>query len=151
MTHVKASGLESLKNPLNEHRLAFEHAIGAPSPSFVLTSSFRRHEVENTKQPRTAAKVCTCNHQAPGVFTFTSPASSHETAQRACALNISGSIGALTQAAPTQPFYQAYDRAAVTLSSEFYITQLGAKKLMKDVFEQHHGKEVASATLKRKW
>ncbi|GFE50531.1 hypothetical protein So717_22840 [Roseobacter cerasinus] len=61
---------------------------------------------------------------------------------RARALVCAESIGDLIQAAPTQPFYLAQDRAAVTLSSEFGITQNAAKALMADVFEQAHGKEL---------
>ena len=55
------------------------------------------------------------------------------------ALECAESIGKLIQAAPTQPFYKAYDRAAVTLSREFGITQNAAKEMMQDVFNQHHG------------
>lgn len=58
------------------------------------------------------------------------------------ALDCAESIGALIQKAPTQPFYQAYDRAAVTLAKEFGITQTGAKQLMKDIYQQHHGREL---------
>ncbi|MGC3939939.1 hypothetical protein ACOTTU_19205 [Roseobacter sp. EG26] len=61
---------------------------------------------------------------------------------QARALSCAASIGQLVQAAPTQPFYQAYDRAAVTLSAEFGITQVAAKSLMKDVFQQNYGKEL---------
>lgn len=58
------------------------------------------------------------------------------------ALDCAKTIGELIQAAPTQPFYQAHDRAAVTLAGEFGITQSAAKGLMKDVFEQHHGRDL---------
>ena len=58
------------------------------------------------------------------------------------ALDCAETIGQLIQASPTQPFYQAYDRAAVTLANEFGVTQNAAKALMKDVFEQHHGKDL---------
>ncbi|WP_299867710.1 hypothetical protein [uncultured Roseobacter sp.] len=58
------------------------------------------------------------------------------------ALDCAESICELIQAAPTQPFYMAYDRAAVTLSAEFGITQNAAKALMTEAFEQHHGKEL---------
>ncbi|MDA5556059.1 hypothetical protein [Shimia sp. MMG029] len=58
------------------------------------------------------------------------------------ALVCAESIGELIQAAPTQPFYLAQDRAAVTLSAEFGITQNAAKALMSEVFEQTHGKEL---------
>ena len=51
-------------------------------------------------------------------------------------------IGTLIQKAPTQPFYQAYDRAAVTLAREFGITQTGAKALMKETFQTHHGEDL---------
>ena len=71
---------------------------------------------------------------------------------RARALTCAETIGDLVQAPPTQPFYQAYDRAAVTLSKELGITQSGAKVLMKESFEaQHnadlyqHGKEIEEA------
>lgn len=45
--------------------------------------------IQSKKSPR-AAEVCNCNHAAPGAFTFTSPAFSQETAQRAKALGLSG-------------------------------------------------------------
>jgi len=57
-------------------------------------------------------------------------------------LRCAQSIESLIQAAPTQPFYQAYDRAAVTLANEFGVTQVAAKALMKDSFEQHHSKDL---------
>uniref|UniRef100_UPI0026245742 hypothetical protein n=1 Tax=uncultured Sulfitobacter sp. TaxID=191468 RepID=UPI0026245742 len=44
--------------------------------------------------------------------------------------------------APTQPFYKAYDRAAVTLAKELNITQLGAKAMMKDAYHQQHGTDL---------
>lgn len=55
------------------------------------------------------------------------------------ALDCAESIGQLIEKAPTQPFYKAYDRAAVTLAKELNITQLGAKAMMKDAFQQQHG------------
>ena len=58
------------------------------------------------------------------------------------ALDCAEAIGDLIQAPPTQPFYQAYDRAAVTLANELKITQPGAKALMKEVFQEHHQKEL---------
>lgn len=58
------------------------------------------------------------------------------------ALDCAETIEQLIQAAPTQPFYQAYDRAAVTLSAEFAITQSAAKAMMKETFEAHHGKDL---------
>ncbi|WP_338469237.1 hypothetical protein [Roseobacter fucihabitans] len=58
------------------------------------------------------------------------------------ALDCAKSIGALIEAAPTQPVYKAYDRAAVTLSAEFGITQVAAKEMMQEAFKQHHGKEL---------
>ena len=61
---------------------------------------------------------------------------------RARALVCAESIGELIQAAPTQPFYLAQDRAAVTLSAEFGLTQNAAKALMSEVSEQTHGKEL---------
>lgn len=58
------------------------------------------------------------------------------------ALACAETIGELIQAPPTQPFYQAYDRAAVTLAGEFGVTQNAAKALMKETFEQSHGKDL---------
>ncbi|MEL7444325.1 MAG: hypothetical protein AAGK02_00755 [Pseudomonadota bacterium] len=58
------------------------------------------------------------------------------------ALDCAEAIGQLIQAPPTQPFYKAYDRAAVTLAKELNITQTGAKALMKEVFEAHHQKDL---------
>ena len=58
------------------------------------------------------------------------------------ALDCAESIGPLIQAAPTQPFYKVYDRAAVTLSAEFGITQNAAKAMMKDAFELRHSRDL---------
>ncbi len=61
---------------------------------------------------------------------------------RARALTCAETIGELIQKAPTQPFYQAYDRAAVTLAKELNITQSGAKSLMKDEYQANHGRDL---------
>lgn len=61
---------------------------------------------------------------------------------RTRALACAETIGELIQKAPTQPFYQAYDRAAVTLSKELDITQSGAKSLMKDEYQANHGRDL---------
>lgn len=58
------------------------------------------------------------------------------------ALESAEAIGEMIQAEPTQPFYQAYDRAAVTMAGEFGITQNAAKGLMADAFKQRHGREL---------
>lgn len=63
-------------------------------------------------------------------------------AAQARALAQAETVGELIQAAPTQPFYQAYDRAAVALSRELKITQLGAKALMKDAYQAQHGRDL---------
>ncbi|WP_299825290.1 hypothetical protein [uncultured Roseobacter sp.] len=63
---------------------------------------------------------------------------------RARALVCAESIGDLIQAPPTQPSYLAQDRAAVTLSSEFGITQKVANALMAEEFEQKHGKKLST-------
>ncbi|MEM7530451.1 MAG: hypothetical protein AAF416_22930 [Pseudomonadota bacterium] len=61
---------------------------------------------------------------------------------RTRALVCAETIGALIQKAPTQPFYRAYDRAAVTLAGELKITQAGAKALMKEAYQAKHGREL---------
>ncbi|MEM6758179.1 MAG: hypothetical protein AAF601_01735 [Pseudomonadota bacterium] len=61
---------------------------------------------------------------------------------RTRALACAETIGDLIQKAPTQPFYQAYDRAGTTLSKELGITQNAAKSLMSEMFAQQHGKEL---------
>jgi len=58
------------------------------------------------------------------------------------ALVCAETVGELIQDAPTQPFYKAYDRAAVTLSAEFGITQNAAKAMMQDSFAEKHGKDL---------
>ncbi|MEM9098683.1 MAG: hypothetical protein AAGC79_09175 [Pseudomonadota bacterium] len=63
-------------------------------------------------------------------------------AAHARALACAETIGELIQAPPTQPFYQAYDRAAVTLATELQITQSGAKTLMKDAYSQAHNRDL---------
>lgn len=42
----------------------------------------------------------------------------------------------------TQPFYKAYDQAAVALSDTLSITQTGAKAMMKDAFAVKHGADL---------
>lgn len=64
---------------------------------------------------------------------------------RARALTCAETIGDLIQKAPTQPFYQAYDRAAVTLAKELDITQSGAKTLMKETFKEVHSRDLYEA------
>lgn len=61
------------------------------------------------------------------------------------ALECAEAIGDMIQQPPTQPFYQAYDRAAVTLSNEFGITQAGAKALMKDAYARRHQTDLYEA------
>ena len=61
---------------------------------------------------------------------------------RTRALTCAETIGDLIQKAPTQPFYQAYDRAAVTLAKELDITQSGAKTIMKDEYQANHGRDL---------
>lgn len=64
---------------------------------------------------------------------------------RSRALTCAETIGDLIQKAPTQPFYQAYDRAAVTLANELKITQTGAKTLMKEVYQAAHNRDLYDA------
>ncbi len=64
---------------------------------------------------------------------------------RTRALTCAETIGDLIQKAPTQPFYQAYDRAAVTLAKELDITQSGAKTLMKEAYQAAHGGDLYEA------
>ncbi|MEM8821473.1 MAG: hypothetical protein AAGE90_18440 [Pseudomonadota bacterium] len=61
---------------------------------------------------------------------------------RTRALVCAETIDELIQTAPTQPFYQAYDRAAVTLAGELKITQAHAKALMKETFKHAKGREL---------
>lgn len=51
-------------------------------------------------------------------------------------------IGEMIQTGQTMPFYQAQDRAAVTLAGEFGITQNGAKAFMSYAFKQQHGRDL---------
>ena len=41
-----------------------------------------------------------------------------------------------------QPFYQAHDRAAVTLAGEFGVTQTAAKDLMKETYRTAHNRSL---------
>ena len=61
------------------------------------------------------------------------------------ALECAETIASLIQAPPTQPFYQAYDRAALTMAQEFGITQTGAKSLVKDAYAGMHGRDLYAA------
>lgn len=47
-------------------------------------------------------------------------------------------IGKQIESGPDQPFYKAYDRAAVELADSLRITQSAAKTLMKDSFAAKH-------------
>lgn len=64
---------------------------------------------------------------------------------RSRALTSAETIGDLIREAPTQPFYQAHDRVAVTLARELGITQTCAKSLMKEAFEATHGRDLYAA------
>lgn len=71
---------------------------------------------------------------------------------RTRALDCAEGIEPAIQDGATMPFYQAYDRAAVSLSTEFGITQGAAKTLMKDTFKDRyasdlvkHGKDIEEA------
>lgn len=61
---------------------------------------------------------------------------------RTRALTCAETIPELIQKAPTQPFYRAYDRAALTLAAEFEITQAAAKTLMKECYQTAHGRDL---------
>lgn len=67
-----------------------------------------------------------------------------ETAQTRAGI-CADTIEDLIRSAPTQPFYQAYDRAAVSLANELQITQSGAKALMKDAYRAAHGRDLYEA------
>ncbi|MEP3785611.1 MULTISPECIES: hypothetical protein [Paracoccaceae] len=60
-------------------------------------------------------------------------------------LECAESIATLIQEGPTQPFYQAYDRAATTLAAELGVTQTAAKTLMKDSFQAAHHRDLYEA------
>ena len=64
-----------------------------------------------------------------------------ETAQ-ARALVCAETIGELIQQSPTQPYYRAHDKTAVTLAGELGVTQKFAKRFMSETFEAKHGKEL---------
>ncbi|MEM6680240.1 MAG: hypothetical protein AAF416_23180 [Pseudomonadota bacterium] len=61
---------------------------------------------------------------------------------RTRALVHADSIGKFIENGPTMPFYQAYDRAAVTLAGELNITQTHAKALMKETFKHATGRDL---------
>lgn len=48
----------------------------------------------------------------------------------------------LIQEGPTQPFYKAYDQAAISLAEKLGVTQNGAKLMMKDVYQTAHGRSL---------
>ncbi len=56
------------------------------------------------------------------------------------ALHHARTVGTMIKDGPTMPFYQAYDRAALTMARQHGITETGAKSLMKDAFETAEGK-----------
>ncbi|MEO1316512.1 MAG: hypothetical protein AAFW01_07980 [Pseudomonadota bacterium] len=61
---------------------------------------------------------------------------------RTRALVHADSIGKFIENGPTMPFYQAYDRVAVTLAGELKITQTHAKALMKETFKHATGRDL---------
>jgi len=61
---------------------------------------------------------------------------------RTLALDHAESIARRIKDGPTQPFYQAYDGAALALGRELQITQSGAKTLMKDIYQTHHERDL---------
>ncbi|MEM7427863.1 MAG: hypothetical protein AAF441_17350 [Pseudomonadota bacterium] len=71
---------------------------------------------------------------------------------QARALQAANSIEQMIKEGRTQPFYKAYDTAAIKLAGELKITQSGAKELMKEAYRTAHnrglyetGKEVEEA------
>lgn len=52
------------------------------------------------------------------------------------------SVLQIIQDGPTEPFYKAYDQAAVSLAAKLSITQNGAKAMMKDAFTAKHGEDL---------
>lgn len=61
------------------------------------------------------------------------------------ALHRAQSVVGLIKEAPTMPFYRAYDRAAAEMATEYGITEAGAKKMMKEAFASHEGRELYEA------
>ncbi|MEM8760274.1 MAG: hypothetical protein AAGE83_08140, partial [Pseudomonadota bacterium] len=68
---------------------------------------------------------------------------------RTRALVHADSIAQFIENGPTMPFYQAYDRAAVTLADELKITQTHAKALMKETFKHATGRDLYDDGKKR--
>ncbi len=64
---------------------------------------------------------------------------------QAHALHSAEMVGSLIREGQTQPFYQAYDAAAVKLADEMKITQSGAKAQMKEAFKTTHGRDLYEA------
>ena len=58
------------------------------------------------------------------------------------ALDHAREIGRLIQEGETMPFFRAYDRQAMALAQTLNVTESGAKKLMKDAFEEQDGLEL---------
>ncbi len=61
------------------------------------------------------------------------------------ALRHARSVGAMSREEPTTPFYQAFDRAAVTMARESGITEAAAKSMMKEAFKEAEGHELYEA------
>lgn len=61
------------------------------------------------------------------------------------ALQYAEKVPKLIKEGPTQPFYKAYDQAAIELSKDLNITQNGAKALMNDAYQNTHDRELYEA------
>lgn len=58
------------------------------------------------------------------------------------ALTHARQIEPLIRDGDTRPFYQAYDKAALSLADKLDITERGAKEMMKDVYQNAEGREL---------
>lgn len=64
---------------------------------------------------------------------------------QAHALQYAEKVPELIKEGPTQPFYKAYDQAAILLSRDLNITQSGAKALIKDAYQNAHERDLYEA------
>jgi len=123
-----------------QHSGSFREALTDYAHAFARNERFDALRAENMiRDVYSAARGQSMNQTREGLLATEEalPATA-----KTRALECAEAIGQLIQAAPTQPFYMAYDRAAVTLSGELGISQSAAKGLMQDTFKERHQKDL---------
>lgn len=127
--HAEIQRSGSFKEPLTD----YAHAFARGEKFDALRGETMIRDVYAAKFGKTM------NQAREGLIAAEKALPAHaKTRALACAESIEG----LIQALPTQPFYMAYDRAGTSLAQEFGITQVAAKTMIKEAYQEHHGRDL---------